>query len=289
MVASSNCNSASPTGTANTFYGVFRGGTFHIHLVLRRKMKNFRFFILLVMLLALPLNYSFSEVPDLKKAEDYKSNINIEVVKKVPLRKGYHEGLFYDGENIWVNNGENINTWVVSTKDGSVVREIKPIGTFTEGITASGDGRYWVTDWNVKKLYRVTIEKDKMLADYEISLDPARPTGVIWTGRELYVMTWTRGMGTKYHLMQLDENEHMFRKMRIKGIPEPSQLAWDGKYLWVTSWYNQRVYKLDVDSFKVLGSFQSPAKQATGIVWDGAYFWITGTYDDLYKVRIIEE
>lgn len=252
-------------------------------------MKHFRIFIFVVIAIMLPITYSFSEVPDLKKSENYKPNIKAEIVEKVPLPKGYHEGLFYDGVNIWVNNGENINTWVIDIKDGSIVREIKPVGTFTEGITASGDGKYWVTDWNLKKLYRVNIEKGKMVADYEVPLAPAHPTGVIWTGRELYVMTWTRGMGTKYHLLQLDENKNLVRKLRIKGIPEPSQLAWDGKYLWITSWFNQNIYKVDVEKFEILGFFKSPAKAATGIVWDGAYFWITGTYDDLYKIRIVEE
>jgi glutamine cyclotransferase len=226
------------------------------------------------------------DVPELEKAERYETNIPVKVIKRVPLPKGYHEGLLFDGKNIWVNNGEKINTWIVDPETGEVLSEIIPPGTFTEGITVSNDPRYWVTDWDEKKLYRVAIKDNKMESDYEISLEPARPTGVVWTGEKLYVITWTRGMGTRYHLMQLDKNERMFRKMLIKGIHEPSQLAWDGKHLWITSWFSQRVYRVDVDTFRVLGSFRSPAKDTTGIAWDGEYFWITGTYADLYKVKV---
>ena len=226
------------------------------------------------------------DVPDLEKAMKYEVNIPVEVIKKVPIPKGYHEGLLFDGKNIWVNNGQKINTWIVDPETGKVLSEITPPGTFTEGITASNDNRYWVTDWDERKLYRVVIKDNKMEPDYEISLAPARPTGVVWTGEKLYLITWTRGMGTEYHLMQLDENERMSRKMRIKRIHEPSQLAWDGKYLWITSWFSQRVYKVDINTFKVLGSFKSPAKDTTGIAYDGEYFWITGTYADLYKIKV---
>ncbi|MFQ5953007.1 MAG: hypothetical protein ACE5JK_06355, partial [Candidatus Omnitrophota bacterium] len=167
--------------------------------------------------------------------------------------------------------------------------EIKSIGTFTEGITAYGDGTFWLTDWEAKKIYRVTIKEGKMSVEYEIELDPAHPAGVVWTGENLYMITWTRGMGTTYHLMQLDENERMFRKMRIKRIHEPAHLAWDGSHLWITSWYSQLVYKIDVETFKIVGSFRSPAPDATGITWDGEHFWITGTRADLYQLEVGEK
>ncbi len=229
---------------------------------------------------------AFPEVPDLERAEDYDAKIPVRVIKKFPLPKGYHEGLFFDGKHVWVNNGKNGKTWLIDPSTGFVVSEIEPVAGFTEGITEAGDGTFWLTDWKEKKLYRVSIEGDRMTVKYDISLDPAHPAGLVWTGDRLYVITWTRGMGTRYHLMQLDEQEHMFRKLRIKRIHEPAHLAWDGTHLWVTSWYNQLVYKIDVETFKVLGSFRSPAPDTTGITWDGTHFWITGTNAGLYRVEV---
>ena len=223
-----------------------------------------------------------------KRAKEYKAKIPVRVVKKIPLPEGYHEGLYYDGKNLWLCNGEGGNIWIISPRTGDIVSEIKPIGGFTEGITAYGDGTYWLTDWEDKKIYRIRINGKKMSVEYEIDLDPAHPAGVVWTGEKLYMITWTRGMGTQYHLMQLDENEHMFIKMRIKRIHEPAHLAWDGKHLWITSWYNQLVYKVDVETFQIMGSFRSPAPDTTGIAWDGKHFWITGTRADLYQVEIGE-
>ncbi|MBD3379885.1 MAG: hypothetical protein GF408_05425 [Candidatus Omnitrophica bacterium] len=228
------------------------------------------------------------DVPSLKKSEEY-HDIPVKVVKEVPLPKGWHEGLYFDGENMWVNNGEGINTWIVDVATGEVISEIEPVGTFSEGITPAGDGTYWVTDWETKKLYRVKITDGRMENLYDILLEPSRPTGVVWTGEHLYVITWTRGLGTRYHIMELTENERMVRKMRIRGIHEPSQMAWDGKHLWITSWYTKRVYRVDIENFRVLGSFRSPTSETTGIAWDGEYLWVTGTRSGLFQVEILED
>lgn len=232
--------------------------------------------------------YSPRGFSDLEAQRPPIRDIPVEVMEKLPLPHGYHEGLMIDGSYIWVNNGKNINTWVVDLSTGEVVSEIIPPGTFTEGITPSGDNRYWVTDWDHKKLYRVNIENGRMVPDHEVSLAPSFPAGVVWTGEFLYVITWTRGISTQYHILKMDDTGNILGRIRLRNIPEPSQLAWDGKHVWVTSWYNRRVYKLDMDSYEVLGTFRVPFEDATGIAWDGEHFWITGTYADLYKIRIIE-
>ena len=222
----------------------------------------------------------------LKKDESYEGDLGIQVIRKITLPKGYHEGLYLDGGNIWVCNGKKINTWVIDTSNGKVSSKIIPVAGFTEGITQVGEGDFWVTDWDDKKLYRVKIKENKMVAERAVSLEPAYPAGVIWTGEELYVITWTRGIGTKYGLLRMNKEGELLDEIRIKRIHEPAHLAWDGKYLWITSWYNQKVYKISTEDFKILGSFDSPAKDTTGIVWDGEGFWITGTHDDLYKVKL---
>ena len=228
-----------------------------------------------------------SDIPGLEQSEKYVSDIPVKVVKKISLPKGYHEGLFYNDSEIWVSNGKGGNTWIMDVSTGDMKGEIESIGSFTEGIARADNGTFWVTEWEDKKLLRVKIKDNKMALEYDISLDPAHPAGLVWTGKNLYVITWTRGLsGTKYHLMQLGDGERMFRKMQIKGINEPAHMAWDGKNLWITSWYGGRVYKVDINNFKVMGSFRSPAKDTTGIAWDGERFWITGTYDDLYVVEI---
>lgn len=213
--------------------------------------------------------------------------IPVKVLKKVSLPKGYHEGLYFDGKNIWVNNGKKGKTWVVDPASGDVLSEIAPVATFTEGLTRKDDGDYFVTDWDTMKLYRSRVENSRMVADSEVcSFAPSHPTGVVWNGAHLFVITWTRGMGTQFHLLQMEETGRLLRKMRIRWMQEPAHLAWDGKYLWVTSWYNRLVYKIDIYAWRVIGCFRSPVSDATGIAWDGKYLWLTGTRGDLYQLQI---
>ncbi|MGB3081642.1 MAG: glutaminyl-peptide cyclotransferase [Candidatus Omnitrophota bacterium] len=250
-------------------------------------MKTKLTLILAVLILSFQC-HTFAEERAVKKAKKYDAKIPVRIIKEVPLPKGYHEGLYYDGKNMWVCNGEKGNIWVVNPDTGKVLSEIEPVGSFTEGITAADNGTFWVTDWEEKMIYRVKIGEGKMSVEYEIDLSPAHPAGVVWTGDRLYMITWTRGLGTKYHLMQLNKNERMFRKMLIKRIHEPAHLAWDGKNLWITSWYNQLVYKVDVETFEIVGSFRAPVRDVTGIVWDGEYFWLTGTRSNLYQLKVGE-
>jgi len=219
----------------------------------------------------------------------FADKIPAEVRQKVSLPKGYHEGLHYDGKNMWVSNGEGMNTWLIDLSDGTVVSEIIPVGKFTEAVTGAPGNTFWVTDWEEKNLYRVRIEEGRMEEISSVSLAPSRPTGIVWTGDKLFMITWTRGMGTRYDLHEMDGEGDLIRKTQIKGIHEPAQIAYDGEALWITSWYNRRVYKLDPESVEVLGSFRSPADRPTGIVWVGKDLWITGTYADLFRIRLKEE
>ena len=220
----------------------------------------------------------------LKASPNYK-NIEIKVIKKLQLPAWYHEGLFYDGKNMWVANGNKGKLWIVDVDSGAVLSEIAPVADFMEGMTRIDSG-YLITEWYAEKLYRARIEDGKINVQSDMSLAPAHPAGLVWTGERLYVITWTRGLGTKFDLLEMDGNLKLIRKIRANRIEEPAHMTWDGAYLWITSWYNRRVYKIDVKTMEILGSFLAPVKLPTGIAWDGKYMWLTGTYGDLYKLEI---
>lgn len=215
------------------------------------------------------------------------SLISSKVISKIPAPKWYHEGIYYDGKNIWVANGEKGKIWVLDASSGSIIKEIEPIGTFTESINPYVNGLFFVSDWDAEKIYTVRIENDRMTAQKEFSLAPAHPAGAIWNGYNLFVITWMRGItGTRFSLLKMDDKFKVISKKRIDKIQEPTQLAWDGKNLWISSWYSKRVYKLDPQKLEIVGYFNSPVERTTGIAWDGSRFWLTGTYADLYKIEL---
>jgi len=213
--------------------------------------------------------------------------IPVRVVQKFAVPAGYHEGLYYDGTDMWLANGRCGKIWVIDLWTGKDLKTLDPIGTFTEGITRYDDSRFFISDWDDRKVYLARREGDRFVVEKEASFAPAHPAGVIWTGSRLYMIAWTRGLGTKFELVEMDASFTVLNTYRIRNIHEPSQLAWDGKDLWISSWYSKAIYRVDPSRMKISGSFPSPVPLPTGIVWDGNYMWLTGTYSDLYQLEIM--
>lgn len=212
--------------------------------------------------------------------------ISVKVSKRIRLPKSYHEGLFLDGKNIWVANGKGGNIWVVDRQKGAILSEIKPISTFTEGITLMPDNTLCVTDWDEKKVYRAVFDGVSIKPVSEFSVAPAHPAGVVWTGSALYVITWTRGMGTRFDILKMTDSLALVDTISIQTVQEPAHMAWDGKNLWISSWYNKMAYRVDVNEWRITGVFHSPVSDTTGIVWDKDSFWVTGTHGDLYQLKL---
>lgn len=246
-------------------------------------------------LLALALIFLFAaaslseaETQKLRTAKEFKK-IPFKVVKEIKLPKGYREGLFYNDSEMWVANGKKGNIWVVDIASGGIRSQIKPAGNFTEGITKASDGEFLVTDWEGKNIYRARLEGKRLVSVGEASVAPSHPAGIVWNGKSLFVVTWKRGFGTKFYLLEMDKDMNLIRKIRVPNIQEPTHLAWDGNYLWIASWYSRRIYKVDVNRLEVAGYIPSPAAFATGVAWDGKYLWVIGTYSNLFKLEIAEE
>jgi len=223
----------------------------------------------------------FSEEPS-------ESPIPINLIRTIQLPKGYHEGLYIEGDSIWVSNGYGKNIWVINMVSGDIIKEIISPASFTEAIASVPGGKYWVSDWEAKKLYLTVLKENEMIAEREISLAPYHPAGIVWTGLNLYVITWLRGFGTKYYLIKMDKSGNILEKILIKQIKEPSQLCWDGENLWISSWHNRRVHKFDVTTMEMQGYFRSKTDKTTGIAYDGKSYWLTGTYADLYQFEIAQ-
>ncbi len=208
-------------------------------------------------------------------SKDY-GELKSKVIAKIKIPKWYHEGLYSDGKDIWVNNGKGGDTWVVDTITGKITRKIKPAGSFTEAITPKDKDTFFATDWDAKKVYTSNIQGDNMYALSEKSVEPAYPAGAAWNGSNLFVVTWTRSLtGTKFHLIKMDADMNILNTVEIVKIMEPAHMAWDGKHMWISCWYSKRIYKVNIEKLEILGYLKSPAAKTTGIAWDGKYLWVT--------------
>lgn len=209
------------------------------------------------------------------------------VVRELEVPRCYHEGLYYDGTSMWLANGEGGKIWVIDLSTGEVLDEITPVAGFTEAIAARGDGTYYTSDWDEMKVYRARLEARALIPEASVSVAPAHPAGIVWTGDRLYVIIWTRGvLGTRFSMLEMDAGMNVLRTITIRSPQEPCQLAWDGTYLWMSSWFDRKVYKIDVKDWEIVGYFCSPVEKATGVAWDGARLWLTGTYGNLFGMEI---
>ena len=222
---------------------------------------------------------------EIKPAKDMR-RIPAKVLRRIDIPTWYHEGMFYDGTSLWLANGEKGKIWVIDTSSGKVTSEIVPVADFAEALMRRPDGALFTTEWFTMKVYKVRLEGGHLMPESELSFYPAHPAGLASDGKRLFVVVWKRGLGTKFELVELDADMKIANRMIIKGIHEPDQLAWDGKDLWVSSWYSKRVYRIDTVAWEITGYFNSPVAKTTGIAWDGKYMWVTGTYGDLYQMEI---
>jgi len=219
-------------------------------------------------------------------AEENPEKLEAAVIRTIKLPAGYHEGILVDKDRVYVNNGENGKTWLIDINSGEKLADIEPVGEFTEGISLYYADKYWVSDWRRKSLYIVNISDNAMREEKKIYLGPSFVAGSVWTGENVYVLLWDSSFEGKYELLRVDREGRIIGTHEIKDIKEPSQMAWDGRYLWITSWCDGNVYKFDPQILSVVAYFKTPVPDATGIFYDGKHFWVTGTRSDLYQLSV---
>jgi hypothetical protein len=66
---------------------------------------------------------------------------------------------------------------------------------------------------------------------------------------------------------------------------QPSNITFDGQYLWVCDWYGQAIYKHDPKSgLKLLRIFNFQGKHFTALTWANGYLWTADAWDGkIYK------
>ncbi len=61
----------------------------------------------------------------------------------------------------------------------------------------------------------------------------------------------------------------------LPSPPFPTDLAWDGEYLWVAENDLDKIYQINSSTGVVIHSFNAPGSEPSGLTWDGLYLWCT--------------
>ena len=66
----------------------------------------------------------------------------------------------------------------------------------------------------------------------------------------------------------------------------PTELAWDGEYLWVAENDLDKIHKIDPSTGTVIYSFDAPGDEPSGLTWDGLYLWCADWNNDkIYQIN----
>ncbi len=73
------------------------------------------------------------------------------------------------------------------------------------------------------------------------------------------------------------ENLNVVDSFDAPGIC-PEGLTFDGTYLWLSDWCEEKLYKLDPMTGSVVNSFDTPGSDPHGLAFDGTHLWSVGDY-----------
>ncbi len=66
----------------------------------------------------------------------------------------------------------------------------------------------------------------------------------------------------------------------------PTELAWDGEYLWVAENDEGKIYQINSSTGAEIYSFNSPGDEPSGLTWDGLYLWCADWNEDkIYQIN----
>lgn len=107
--------------------------------------------------------------------------------------------------------------------------------------------------------------------DAQFSIAYANPSALCSDGKNLLVADWVM---QKVYRHVKDKSFSVAKEYGTDGI-EPSGLAFDGKYLWISHSFGHRIYryKYNDTAFVMAASATSPGPSPSGLYFDGEYLW----------------
>jgi streptogramin lyase len=214
-------------------------------------------------------------------------------LKRIPVRKApkveiafkspgpQPNGLQATNDGLWIiDQGPGNKAYLVSYKDGSVIRGFETETESSSGITHDGEA-LWIGSTYSREIVRCDAKTGKALERhftpgagiiYKMLGDaPARSTPVPENMRLPRPSTQSSAQrATRVGGFQMGESQGA----RALGTGAHGQEWRDGK-LWFAVPPSREVYRIDPKSWVVESKFPTAGNRPHGIGWEGKYLWVT--------------
>ena len=173
-------------------------------------------------------------------------------------------GLQATGEGLWIIDGDDGRAYLVSYRDGRVLRGFDTETLHPSGITFDGE-TIWVASTYSREIIRADASSGKTIAKY-----------------------FTPGAGVIYKM----PSDPPGRRSPLAPAPQPSEpsgpakprpatgahgLEWREGKLWAAVPPSRMIYRIDPRNWMVEQRFPSAGNRPHGIGWEGDYLWCTDT------------
>jgi len=212
--------------------------------------------------------------------------VNGEVAKSFDSPSNAPGGLAWDGEYLWCTGSvgipghgwERSEIYKINPSNGEVIKSLDLIAM---GIT--WDGKYlWITDGTT--IQKIDSSNGKVIK----SFDSPRVRYLAWDGKYLWGAFGEREFEDIFADYRLNESERKYLKKKLEGELEGEL---EGNYTLYTiknlstCYYNNKIYKIDPFTGKVVKSLNSSGYLSAGLAWDGKYFWNADSFGEkIYKI-----
>lgn len=157
------------------------------------------------------------------------------------------QGLVFDGVNLWTLSEQLDKLFKLDINDGSIINQYDvPFNEDGWGLAYNGEYLY-ATNYTDSILAQISLADGQILNSYKTE----HPLlGIEFINGTLY------GLSKDFMtLHKINVSDGTFIESITWCIPYPLGMAWDGTHLWnissrISSGGNQRLYKLDVSSFR---------------------------------------
>jgi len=185
--------------------------------------------------------------------------------------------LCFDGTDLWITNSTNL---LRVTRSTGVIANTYAIGKSSNGICF--DGTYlWVTTGD-NYLMKITPSTGAVAASYNIGYYVSYP---MFDGTSVWVTSY---VGNRIFKVRPSDGSIL---LSIDGMSKqpiwgaPTQLCFDGTYLWFGDTMNHRVVKMDKEG-NVIATAPTGG-YTTGICFDGTNIWVAD-YDAGYYEKFTQ-